>query len=211
MSRIRDCPAAQHKPPISHPRGSARIAPIRGGSAMIEREMQELLWLYPERFLNEPLKQVAWEPPSAVGRADLVFEDRHGRLLVIEAKHGKLPRGAIDQLLDYFGMMKQRFPDKAVELMVVANVIPSERRLTCESRDIECREISERRFRDVAAEVAYLFASEGNLPINTSKISVIPSVRGNTDTKKASEGTSSWSFSKAVDSTGDAPDFLARC
>ena len=55
---------------------------------MIEREMQELLWLYPERFLNEPLKQVAWEPPSAVGRADLVFEDRHGRLLVIEVKHG---------------------------------------------------------------------------------------------------------------------------
>ena len=142
---------------------------------MIEREMQELLWLYPERFLNEPLKQIAWEPPSAVGRADLVFEDRHERLLVIEVKHGKLPRGAIDQLLDYFGMMKQRFPDKAVELMVVANVIPAERRLTCESRDIECREISERMFRDVAAEFGYIFASEVNAqaaleaPTNTSR------------------------------------------
>ena len=130
---------------------------------MIEREMQELLWLYPERFLNEPLKQVAWEPPSAVGRADLVFEDRHGRLLVIEVKHGKLPRGAIDQLLDYFGMMKQRFPDKPVELMVVASVIPAERRLTCESRDIECREISERMSRDVAPESSVrAFASEVN-------------------------------------------------
>jgi len=50
-----------------------------------------------------------------------VFEDRHGRLLIIEVKHGKLPRGAIDQLLDYFGMMKQRFPNRPVELMVVAN------------------------------------------------------------------------------------------
>jgi RecB family endonuclease NucS len=88
---------------------------------MIEREMQELLWRYPERLVNEPLKQFAWETASDVGRADLVFEDRHGRLLIIEVKHGKLPRGAIDQLLDYFGMMKQRFPNRPVELMVVAN------------------------------------------------------------------------------------------
>ena len=94
---------------------------------MIERDMQELLWRYPDRFLNEQLKQFAWETASEVGRADLVFEDRHGRLLVVEVKRGRLPRGAIDQLLDYFGMMKQRFPDKAIELMVVANVIPSER------------------------------------------------------------------------------------
>src|SRR5439155_4260788 len=69
---------------------------------MVEREMQELLWRYPERFLNEPLKQFAWETSSNVGRADLVFEDRHGRLLIIEVKRGKLLRGAIDQLLDYF-------------------------------------------------------------------------------------------------------------
>jgi hypothetical protein len=66
-------------------------------------------------------------------------------------------------LLDYFGMMKQRLPDKPVELMVVANLIPSERRPTCESRDIECREISEKTFREVAAEFAYTFASEANL------------------------------------------------
>jgi hypothetical protein len=35
---------------------------------MTEREMQELLWQHPERFLNEPLKQVAWEALSDVGR-----------------------------------------------------------------------------------------------------------------------------------------------
>ena len=178
---------------------------------MIEREMQELLWLYPERFLNEPLKQVAWEPPSAVGRADLVFEDRHGRLLVIEVKHGKLPRGAIDQLLDYFGMMKQRFPDKPVELMVVANAIPAERRLTCESRDIECREISERVFRDVAAEFGYKFASELHstqgayeTPASTTRL---PEAGG----QKGDGRTSSWSFNRAEQASGDAQDFLSRC
>jgi RecB family endonuclease NucS len=83
---------------------------------MVEREMQELLWQHPERLLYEPLKQFAWEPASDVGHADLVFEDRHGGLLIIEVKHGKLPRGAIDQLLDYLGMMKLRFPNRPVEL-----------------------------------------------------------------------------------------------
>jgi hypothetical protein len=177
---------------------------------MVEREMQELLWRYPERFLNEPLKQFAWETSSDVGRADLVFEDRHGRLLIIEMKHGKLPRGAIDQLLDYFGMMKQRFPNRPVELMVVANSIPSERRLTCESRDIECREISEKTFRDVAVEVGYSFTSEANLPQRTPEIPMIHSNRG-TGVQKASERTSGWSFSRTADSTEDARDFLSRC
>jgi ABC-type transporter Mla MlaB component len=97
------------------------LADLRSGRevlrTMVEREMQELLWLYPERFLNEPLKQFAWEESSDIGRADLVFEDRHGRLLIIEVKRGKLPRGAIDQLLDYFGMMKQR-QDKERKLML---------------------------------------------------------------------------------------------
>lgn len=177
---------------------------------MIEREMQELLWLYPERFLNEPLKQVAWEPPSAVGRADLVFEDRHGRLLVIEVKHGKLPRGAIDQLLDYFGMMKQRFPDKPVELMVVANVIPTERRLTCENRDIECREISERIFRDVAAEVGYRFASEANVQASPGVPKSLSRPSG-TGTQKGDGRTSNWSFNRTEQTSGDAQDFLSRC
>jgi hypothetical protein len=44
-------------------------------------------------------------------------------------RHLELPRGAIGQLLDYFGMMKARYPEKAVELMVVATTIPSERRI----------------------------------------------------------------------------------
>jgi RecB family endonuclease NucS len=122
-----------------------------GSGGMIEREMQELLWRYPERFLNEPLQQFAWEFPSPIGRADLVFEDRHGRLLIIEVKRGKLPRGAIDRLLDYFGMIKLKFPEKPVEMMVVANVIPPERQLTCESREIECRSIYSAKLRRKSA------------------------------------------------------------
>src|SRR6266705_2489785 len=164
---------------------------------MLEREMQELLWRYPERFLSEPLKQFAWETSSSVGRADLVFEDRHGRLLIIEVKRGKLPRGPVDQLLDYFGMMKQRLPDKPVELMVVANSIPSERRLTCESRDIECREISEKIFRDVATELGYTFASELALQKASEKSASAqpPSTRDANP-----HGKGSWLFNKTTHS-----------
>jgi hypothetical protein len=47
-------------------------------------------------------------------------------------------------------MLKQEFPDIPIDLMVVENDIPGERRLACERQDIEVREISEKRFREVA-------------------------------------------------------------
>jgi hypothetical protein len=175
---------------------------------MNEKEMQELLWRYPERLLNEPLRQFGWEVSSDVGRADLVFEDRHGRLLIIEVKKGKLQRGAIDQLLDYFGMMKLRFPERAVELMVVANVIPPERQIACENRDIECRAIAEKTFRDVAAEVGYVFASElsmSRLPTN------LPTSSSTGRHTAGSKETQPWSFSRTVQPPGDEQDFLSRC
>jgi hypothetical protein len=173
---------------------------------MIEREMQELLWKHPEKFLNEPLKQFAWETSSDVGRADLVFEDQYGRLLIIEVKRGKLPREAIGQLLDYFGMMKHRHPDKPVEMMVVAWTIPPERRLTCESRDILCREISEKTFRDIAAQVGYVFSSEATQPLTGPSV-----ITPTGPIEEKSKNGSRWSFNKAAQSPADEEEFLSRC
>lgn len=127
---------------------------------MTEREMEDLLWEHPEKFLNEPLKQFQRQPASGVGRADLIFLDRIGRILVIELKRGTLERGAVPQIVDYFGMLKSRFPDKSVELMIVANRIPQERRLACEQFHIDTVEIPPKKFRDVAEEVGYVFRSE---------------------------------------------------
>ncbi len=62
---------------------------------MTERDMEELLWRFPEKFLNEPLEPFRRQPSSQVGRADLVFKDRLGRFLVVEIKKGMLPRGAV--------------------------------------------------------------------------------------------------------------------
>jgi hypothetical protein len=127
---------------------------------MTESEMEDLLWEHTEKLLDEKLTKFKRQQTSAVGRSDLIFKDSIGRFLVVEIKRGTLKRGAIPQLLDYYGMMKSRFPDEVVELMVIANEIPKERRLACEQFNIEPREISVKRFRDVANEVNYIFRSE---------------------------------------------------
>jgi RecB family endonuclease NucS len=67
---------------------------------MTEREMEDLVWEHPEKFLNEPLKQFQRQPASGVGRADLLFLDRLGRILVIELKRSTLERGAVPQIVD---------------------------------------------------------------------------------------------------------------
>jgi len=131
---------------------------------MTEHEMEDLIWEHPEKFLNESLKKFERQPASAVGRADLIFLDRLDRLLVIELKRGTLERGAVGQIVDYFGMVKSRFPDRPVELMIIANTIPPERRLSCEQYHILPVEISQKKFRDVAEEVGYIFRSETPSP-----------------------------------------------
>ena len=127
---------------------------------MTEREMEDLLWNFPELLLNEPLTRHKRQQSTNVGRSDLIFRDKFGRLLIVELKKGVLPRGALYQLEDYFGAVKLQYPETPVEKMVVANSIPPERKIACEQYYIECREIPEIKFRDVAAQVGYVFQSE---------------------------------------------------
>ena len=58
---------------------------------MTEREMEDLLWNYPERFLSEPLRQYRRQPASKdIGRADLVFKDASDEFVIMELKKGML-------------------------------------------------------------------------------------------------------------------------
>jgi hypothetical protein len=127
---------------------------------MTEREMEDLLYHHPDLLLGEPLKPVARQRSSPVGRADLIFEHPNGYRLVVEVKAGVAPRGVGDQLHDYWGAEKAAYPDTPIEMMVVANEIPRERRLYLEKRDIDAKEIPQKKFRDVAARVGYIFTSE---------------------------------------------------
>ena len=128
---------------------------------MTEKEMEDLLWRYPEKFFAEPVGRFRRQSGSASGRADLILI-RLGHLLVVEVKRGAPPREAVVQLYDYRSTLKREFPDAPVALMLVANSIPPDRRSTCDELHIEAREIPEQRFREVAREVGYAFQSESS-------------------------------------------------
>jgi hypothetical protein len=109
-----------------------------------------------------------------------VFTDSLGRLLVVEIKKGILSRDAIAQILDHFGSMKFQHADKVVEMMVIANQIPPERKATLANYNIEWREITEQRIREVAAEKGYNFQSEQAKPaFDTPPLKPTPSRVGN--------------------------------
>lgn len=129
---------------------------------MIEREMEDLLWMHSEKLLGESLSPFERQTRSDVGRTDLIFETEAGGILVIEIKHGRLPRLAVDQLLDYMGAMRSRFPERPVDLMLVATIVPDARRHVCEKLGIKCREIAEEKFRVLAREQHYVFRSEAS-------------------------------------------------
>jgi hypothetical protein len=127
---------------------------------MTEREMEDLLWTQSERLLGEPLRPFRRQATGEGERTELIFVDRGESLLIVGVRHGKLERGAIPGIVDRRGELKKEFPDRAVEMMLVANQIPGERRLACERLDIDAREIAEERFQEAASETGEVFAAE---------------------------------------------------
>jgi hypothetical protein len=170
-----------------------------------------MLWKHPDKLLNEPLTPFRRQPSSQVGRADLIFKDRLGRFLVVEIKKGTLPRGAVNQLVDYYGMLKREFRDEPVELMAVANFIPQDRAIACLKYDIEPREISEKRFLDVARDVGYRLEPEAGAGDNAatsespSKAEITVSMK-RSDPPGSNRVEKAWYFSP---STMEKPAFLA--
>jgi hypothetical protein len=129
---------------------------------MTEHEMEDLLWNHPERFLGERLRHFRRQDRTAVGRSDLIFEDRLGTLVIVEIKKD-VERASVGQICDYFAALKREFPLRSVELMLVANRILDERRVALERLGIECWHIPAQRFRVVAHEVGYPVTSEEDL------------------------------------------------
>jgi len=156
---------------------------------MTEKGMEDLIWSYPEKFLNEPLKPFSRQQRSAVGRSDLVFVDGLDRFLVIELRKDKLSREAIGQIMDYFGVMKRLHPSRPVELLVIANNIPEERRLAWERQDILCMEIPGKKCGDIAAHVGYMFASEQQTTRRPENEEYASTVRSRSTTQPAAQVT----------------------
>ena len=89
-----------------------------------------------------------------------LFKDKYQRTVMLEVKRGILNREASGQIIEYYGLLKQENPNEIVELVLCANVIPSERKMFLERVGIECKEIGVSLITDLAKEFQYKFLDE---------------------------------------------------
>ena len=114
---------------------------------ILEKEMEDLIASNPLKYLEESdLKVISRQYSIGSYRFDLLFEDRHGAKLIVEIQRGTLDRNHTYKILDYYDEFKGKHPAEFVELMVVANQIPRERRERLASKGISFREIPESMF-----------------------------------------------------------------
>jgi len=136
-----------------------------------EKVMEELIAQYPERYLGES-GLILIERQMTVGpyRFDLVFQDRTGAKLIVEIQKGTLDREHTYKILDYYDEYKERNPKEFVEIMLVANNIPAERKQRLTTRGISYREIPLSEFVD--NNVGTSSSSPVNLPSEVLKTHV---------------------------------------
>lgn len=111
---------------------------------LLEKDMEDLIILNPEKYLNEhDLKLISRQYSIGNYRFDLLFEDRHKGKLIVEIQRGTLDRNHVYKILDYYDEYKSRNPIEFIDLMIVANNIPKERKDRLNSYGISFIEIPE--------------------------------------------------------------------
>ena len=108
-----------------------------------EKEMEDVIIANSEKYIEGGLELVARQYRIGSYIFDLLFEDRHGAKLLVELQRGTLDRNHTYKILDYFDEYKTKHPNEFVELMVIANKIPRERRDRLSSMGISFKEIPE--------------------------------------------------------------------
>jgi len=117
-----------------------------------EKDMEDQIAAHPERFLGErQLTLVSRQLRIGPYRFDLLFSDRHGGKLIVEIQRGTLDREHTYKILDYYDEYRERNPGEFIDVMVIANVIPAERKKRLQSLGVEYREVSEQQFQAEAA------------------------------------------------------------
>lgn len=131
---------------------------------MLEKDIENLIAGYPEEFFpGESLKLEKQQAQLGNCRADIIFTDKFNRFIIVEVKRGLLSREAAGQIMEYYGLLKQSNPDRVIELVLCANVIPSERRLFLENAGIECKELGLALVQKVAQKYNYVFLDQQQL------------------------------------------------
>jgi hypothetical protein len=113
---------------------------------LTEKMMEEAIIETPGKYLEEGLTLLSRQFHIGGYIFDLLFEDRHGARLIIELQKGTLDRNHTYKIMDYYDEYKSKHPEQFVELMIIANKIPRERRDRLSSYGIAFKEIPEVEF-----------------------------------------------------------------
>jgi hypothetical protein len=121
---------------------------------MSEKDMEDAIVNNPKRYLGEDGLELLSRQYRIGGYIfDLLFHDRHGAKLIVEIQKGTLDRSHTYKIMDYYHGYRDQNPKEFIELMIVANIIPEERKKRLREWGIEFREIPESEFIDSTSVV----------------------------------------------------------
>jgi hypothetical protein len=107
-----------------------------------EKDMENSIISNPEKYLGETgLKLLAQQHRIGNYIFDILFEDRHGAKMIVELQKGTLDRVHTYKILDYYHEYKENNPLEFIELMVIANKIPDERKKRLSNWGVSFKEI----------------------------------------------------------------------
>jgi len=125
---------------------------------MLEKDIENLIAQYPDEFFPDSgFKLTGQQVRLGKCIADIVFEDKFHRKIIVEVKRGILSRDASGQIIEYYGLLKSQSPTDTVELILCANVIPQERKMFLETVGIECKQLGFNLIYQIADKVGYTF------------------------------------------------------
>jgi len=125
---------------------------------MLEKDIENLIALHPDEFFPKSgFKLIGQQIRLGNKYADIIFEDRVNRKIIVEVKRGILTRDAAGQVMEYYGLLKETNPDDIIELVLCANIIPPERKRFLEMSGIECKELGINLINKVATKYSYEF------------------------------------------------------
>lgn len=112
-----------------------------------ERDMESAIVADPEKYLGEQgLRLISQQYRIGSYIFDLLFQDKHGAKMIVEIQKGTLDRSHTYKILDYYHEYKEKNPADFIELMVIANKIPDERKKRLSDWGVSYKEVPEADF-----------------------------------------------------------------
>lgn len=125
---------------------------------MLEKDIENIIARYPnEIFPDSGFSLIGQQIRLGKCYADIIFEDKFKRKVIVEVKRGILSRDAAGQVMEYYGLLKNEQPESIVELILCANIIPAERKKFLETIGIECKELGINLINSIASKYNYQF------------------------------------------------------